>query len=717
MKRVASRDEQLIGMAVFDAAWQPLYQAGAPASRPDPKDIETRGRLHPADPFVLVRDERFHIYAPIAAPTGGIAGWVEARYETTENEKRLGEIRLVLSILTVLLVGVATAVSYATAVRGSTRSQDATSLNEKAPPGTSRLGTVLTIATPVAMAILLAAIFILFDRNLLAAAENKARVLAALVGGELSRAYDLGVPVAELQGVDLLLDRTIQEHSEIAGIRLAASARDWKIEAGALGGRVLAEEAIKTPDDGALRLSLIADPGYVLSHLRAMSIDLMVVLFVAVFATREVILFGMGSAMAQAPPATDGLVGSTGLVDDIRFPIFLVFLGTEISRSFFPLFVADLYDPGLPFSRQIAIALPMSAWVLAMVLATPFAESLIRRFGIRRTLIFGMIPSAVGLCFTATAQGLWDLTVWRCLTAGGFGLVTVAAILHTTVHSKRSELTRSVGVFVAASVAASVCAAAIGGILADSIGQRPTFIVGGLILILAIFVTRANVRDGTDVGASEASGSSNWIGVLRDPVFMLFMILAAIPSRVVLTGLFYLLVPLTLNELGYEPSDIGRLMMVFFITMLVLIPVTGRLADQANAHRGVILAGAFVAAAGGGLLAFGQSLAGVPQHLVLVLSIIAIGAAQCTSRAPMIAYLGVGFPDSAARHGQASLLVAFRLLERVGSVAGPLVVAALSQAFGYEGAATMLAIWLLINALGVGALFLMNGGRPALGSS
>ena len=209
------------------------------------------------------------------------------------------------------------------------------------------------------------------------------------------------------------------------------------IEAGELDSRVLAEADIETPEGGVLRLTLFANSAYALDHLRAMSIDLLVVLFVAMFATREVILFSLGSAMTRAPPAAGVPADS---VDDIRFPVFLFFIGIELSRPFFPLFVADLYDPGLPFGRQIAIALPMSAWVLAVVLATPFAGALTRRFGIQRTLIFGMMISAIGLCFTATAQGLWDLIAWRCLTAGGFGLVTVA---RDSVHDRARPAKRT----------------------------------------------------------------------------------------------------------------------------------------------------------------------------------------------------------------------------------------------------------------------------------
>ena len=200
VERVAGHDKELIGLAVFDDAWRPLYQTGTPASRPGPKDFGIQGERKPTEPLVLVRDGRFQLYMPIAAPNGGTAGWIEARYATTANESRLGEIRTVLSILIALLVGVTVVVSYAVLVRDATGSRDGAVPGAKASPVSSRLRIVLMVATPVNMAILLAANFILCDRNFLAAAESKAKVLAALVGDELSRTYDLRVPLAELAG-------------------------------------------------------------------------------------------------------------------------------------------------------------------------------------------------------------------------------------------------------------------------------------------------------------------------------------------------------------------------------------------------------------------------------------------------------------------------------------------------------------------------------------
>lgn len=686
---VASRDPALLGLSVYDANWRSLHTAGSP-SPPPGADDRAFGNI-PGDRALhaFERGGKFFQYAPILTPSGTVTGWVEAQYSTAEHDRRLAEMRIDLAWAILLLILLAV-MCGAIVVRRAKLS---------AAPDMARLQISLQLAMPVAMAILLVVIFVLFDRDLLMAARENADVLASLIRGELERAALDRKNIWPFPGVDALFRTMISEHAEIGGIQIPGT-----LGVGQFDGPVLSRVPVQIADGPAMMLQLHESLRYVHGHLLAMITDLLVVLFVAMFAAREIMLFGVRDRRASDGQA---LQSADAAIEAIRFPIFLFFLGVELSRSFFPLFVSGLYDPALPVSRDIAIAVPMSAWVLAMVLFTPLAGNLTRRHGVRRTIVLGMVPAAAGLFLTATSQGIWELIAWRSLTAAGFGIVTVGALLHIAAHSRLGAHTRSIGVFVAASVAASVCAAAIGGILADRIGQRPTFVIGGTLVLLALLVAHLQLKS-TPAGTKRKSPGMAWLATLKEPAFILFVLLAAIPSRVVLTGLFYLLVPLSLHALGYSSSDTGRLMMLFFITMLLLIPVTGRIADLSGRHRVVIIAGAFSAAIGAGLLVLGQTQTGMVQVVTFVAAVAAVGAAQCTARAPMISYLNKGFPRAAERYGHDNLLVAFRVLERAGSVAGPLVVAGLNQAFGFTGSAAALAVWLLASALALSILLLLH---------
>ena len=237
---------------------------------------------------------------------------------------------------------------------------------------------------------------------------------------------------------------------------------------------------------------------------------------------------------------------------DVQYPLFFFIFGVELSRPFFPLFVRDLYDPSLGIDASIAIAMPMSVWVVAMLFTTPLAPTLIRRLGTRNTLLLGMAPTSVGLIATAFATGFVELIAWRCVTAAGFGLVTAAILVRLAITAPERRRALNIGVFVTATGGGSICATAIGGILAERLGYENTFIVGATIVFVAMTITFGFLSSeegvGTRVGAQV---HRRRFGIYGSPRFMTFMALSALPSRTVLTGFLFFLVPLYLDSLDF----------------------------------------------------------------------------------------------------------------------------------------------------------------------
>ncbi len=370
---------------------------------------------------------------------------------------------------------------------------------------------------------------------------------------------------------------------------------------------------------------------------------------------------------------------------DVRFSLFFFIFGVELSRPFFPLFVRELYDPALGIDESIAIALPMSVWVVAMLATTPFAPRLIRRWGVRELLLAGMAPTSIGLIATSHAGGFVELIAWRCLTAAGFGLVTATILIRlaTTAPARRTAF--NIGVFVAATGGGSICGTALGGILAERLGYANTFIVGAAVVFVAMAITFAFLSPGEGVGQSDPSRSAhnrraNALGVYGSVRFLTFMALSALPSRIVLTGFLFFLVPLYLDSIGFGGAAIGRTMMVYFIVLLAMNQVAAFLADRFDNHEYLIVAGGFSAALG--CLLFVTATGVWP----LVGGIALVGLGQSFVMTPQIAVLPDLFRGEAEAFGRAGLTAAFRVIERFGSVAGPLVAGAILAAAGIEQA-------------------------------
>ena len=371
---------------------------------------------------------------------------------------------------------------------------------------------------------------------------------------------------------------------------------------------------------------------------------------------------------------------------DVQYPLFFFVFGIELSRAFFPLFVRDLYDPSLGIDPSIAIALPMSVWVVAMLVTTPLALDAIRRWGTRETLLIGMAPASIGLIATAYAGGFIELIAWRCVTAAGFGLVTATVLVRLAMTAPGRRRALSIGVFVTAMSGGSVCGTAIGGILAERIGYQNTFLVGAAIVFVAMAIAFSFLSPGEGVGV-EAGGRTPQRGTLRicgAPRFITFMGLSALPARIVLTGFLYFLVPLYLDALDFGGAAIGRTMMVYFIVLLAMNQAAALLADRYQNHGLLILAGGASAAAG--CLLFVSTADVWP----LVIGIALIGLGLSLVMTPQVAVLPAYFRREAEEFGTGAVTAAFRLVERTGSFVGPLVAGVIVAATGLEQAGRLI---------------------------
>lgn len=379
---------------------------------------------------------------------------------------------------------------------------------------------------------------------------------------------------------------------------------------------------------------------------------------------------------------------------DVQYPLFFFIFGVELSRPFFPLFVRDLYDPSLGIDASIAIAMPMSVWVVAMLFTTPLAPTLIRRLGTRNTLLLGMAPTSVGLIATAFATGFVELIAWRCVTAAGFGLVTAAILVRLAITAPERRRALNIGVFVTATGGGSICATAIGGILAERLGYENTFIVGATIVFVAMTITFGFLSSEEGVGTRVgAQAHRRRFGIYGSPRFMTFMALSALPSRTVLTGFLFFLVPLYLDSLDFGGAAIGRTMMVYFLVLLVMNQAAALIADRFQNHGMLIVVGGISVAAG--CLLFVST----TDALLLACGVALIGLGQSFVMTPQVAVLPTYFRSETEAFGTGPVTAAFRVVERAGSIAGPLLAGSTVAFAGLQHAGRLLGYGIAVTTL------------------
>lgn len=395
---------------------------------------------------------------------------------------------------------------------------------------------------------------------------------------------------------------------------------------------------------------------------------------------RQRLRFGLASVQ-------DGL--GTGAASG-RLPLFLFVFAEQLSTSFNPIYALELAGGQ---GGIMGAALPIVAFVAAVALFTPLGGTVVARRGPRDAMLIGLVPAALGHVGAAFCTDLTTFAMARGICGAGYAVVTIACQVHLAQEAPKGRVARSLGGFTAAVMTGAVCGTAIGAVLADRVGFRMTLTLSmALVLVTALLVWRTFVAG----GVTEQKPMGLWRSVraaFAEPRFVLLVLFAAIPAKVLLGGFIFFLAPLELRELGLSQAAIGRNVMLYGLCMLPAIVFGAWLTDRTGR---------------GGLII---TLAGVLNGLALLLplwlekdtalplAIIGTGLAQGLASAPMLAIIPtlssiLGAPNSAV------MLSFLRLGERFGSVIGPPAAAALFALS--SGQQTMLALGVISLATSVG---------------
>lgn len=423
-------------------------------------------------------------------------------------------------------------------------------------------------------------------------------------------------------------------------------------------------------------------------------------LLVALLVTHEGLLLAASPRHATARQAAGDQGG--GLAG-IRAVLFLFMMAEELSRSFLPLYARDLGTtiPGL--TDGMAMSLPIGLFMLLVTVFTPFAGAWTDRFGSRRTLLVGSLPAVAGFAGTAAAHGLVELLLWRGGCALGYAVMFIGAQGFIARHTAREGRARGMARFVAAVVVAGLCGAPIGGILADHLGPRATFAVSAVLaLASAVAAWRLLPNEAPERAKRHATRWRDYGLPLANRRFAALLLFSSIPTKLMLTGYLFYLVPVTLHGFGESPAAIGRIMMAYGLTIVLLGPWVSRAADRTGRHA--LLCGIGGLVSGTGTLVVLQA----PGPLAVLAGVAALGVAHAFNNATQLALVPELCRDESARIGGASVFAVYRLVERGGSVLGPPLAAALADRLGARMALGALGALSLVTGVAFCVTFLLT---------
>jgi len=383
-----------------------------------------------------------------------------------------------------------------------------------------------------------------------------------------------------------------------------------------------------------------------------------------------------------------------GDIVDARIPLFVFSLAEELQKSFMPLFVAELYEADSWISKDVMLGLPISVFMLMIALTTPFAAGWVDRWGQKPLFLIGLIPAILGYFGCYFAESATDIVISRGVTAIGYAVITISCQSYIAAVVSSENRAKGMAIFVGVLMTATMCGTALGAIIADRVGYQPVFLLSAILSsfagVLAWRMFSGKVSAASSVASKAAKGSL--LLLARNTKFVCIIIFCAIPTKIILTGFLYFMVPLYLVSLDASQSEIGRVMMVYSLIIIPLSPLASGIADKSGKMKELVLLGTILS---GGVLI---SLYGEASFYKVLLAVALMGVAHSILKAPLIAS-ALEAAESTPEVGRTRVLGILRTAERIGSVLGPVIVAILISVYDYGEAMAFVGMGVILSAL------------------
>ncbi len=563
--------------------------------------------------------------------------------------------------------------------------------------------------------------------------DKQAATVGRLINSKLQRALDYKIPFEKIQGVEEFFNDIREENSDIRFLAISDTSGKVLSVSGIAENTLSAAlknnpantaiKTIKTKENGhQLRQKSYRDTSVSLRHdgkdiaiihigmeqnyftakITDLRYDIGIILLSSLLIAFEILLFIITrdfSHPLHQISAAKGYIASKDFrhraeVYAIRILTFLFMFAEMLSRPFLPIYAKELLSNLTILPNAVLISLPVTGFLFGMAISMPFAGRCSDRFGRRYGYIFGALVVALGLLTSGSTAHFYLLVLARTLT--GLGYASMFMSCQGYVLDKTTDQNRAQGMasFVSAIMVAEICAPAIGGILADKIGVRLVFIFGAMIAITAATLA-ISILDNKNARrpATNHTILLPYQQLMRNRSFIALAIFSGIPAKLIYSAFLIYLVPLLLTDFSSTSSEIGRYAMTYGIAALLLSPVFAKLADRYQAHVAMVSCGGVLTGMGLVPISF------IADKGLVLLGIAALGIGQAMSISAQIALVGKLTQTEMNQLGSGGVLGVFRLIERLGAAAGPLIAGVLVALFGVIPAVTILGLYGLLSAL------------------
>ncbi|MRR50848.1 MAG: MFS transporter, partial [Rhodocyclaceae bacterium] len=325
-----------------------------------------------------------------------------------------------------------------------------------------------------------------WERDLAPEFSASALVVSRSAATLFGRAAELELPLGDLPGVEQFFASHKASHPEFAAFLVTAGDtvihRHGVVPVGATMVVAPIQRLAKgTVTDGAMpetvgEVRIAIDPAATRRLLREMALDLITIIIVAGFLAGELFRFLLRDSHVDDPTVSN----AARELASLRAPAFLLFLAEDLSRAFFPVFASHLNPSpllealGVALTPRLLGGIPVTAFMLAVALAQPLVGDLARRHGARNVLLGAIVAAAAAHALAAMCERIDALLLVRIVAALAWAVAFSAVQGAVLEKVGREHRAWGMAYFVGIIMTSSICGPSMGGILADSLGQRAT---------------------------------------------------------------------------------------------------------------------------------------------------------------------------------------------------------------------------------------------------
>lgn len=384
-------------------------------------------------------------------------------------------------------------------------------------------------------------------------------------------------------------------------------------------------------------------------------------------------------------------------------PVFYVTMCVEhLSYAFLANYIESLVQAaGLPMSlTSTAFTVYYLCFALALIPAGHIAQQL----SPKPLMVIGLFLSALSFLLMLSPENVSLLILARAGAGIGQALIFIGVQSYILAVASPDKKTQGAAIIVYGFQGGMISGMAIGSLLVSYIGPAGVFAIAAVATILtltyAVFMVPAispkKRNDAIGFGASVTSLSQHMIEAIRHPQLLQAITLIGIPAKAVLTGVVVFALPLLMAQHGYRQEDIGQLLMLYAAGVVFANSIVSKWVDRTGDARFVLIGGGVLSGLGLGLIAvlgwsgFEDIAYGVAIEIAMIVTgILLLGCAHGMINAPIVSH--VAGLDLGENMGVSALTATYRFLERIGHVAGPLIV---GQIFIFGGQNAFAIAWI-----------------------